>query len=314
MSRTLPVRQLPEPGRFWIGMAPRSWRGCGGLWTYLAAARLGVGEAGPGQIIPEIKAEGRDELFYIPPVAPRLVAERHRLVERLSASGTPVLLQLLPGEAALTGPATLVYDLLIPLLEGRLEALTELPAGSGAVWPLIAGLTDQPELGQEGCELLAAAGVGFVQPLTLELTPILRRRLAEGQSDRVYDALFHGPPPAERALARVAASHGLETFMPRPDTGQSQRQTANRKIAAELSLIAELWSRLERPLGRGQAIFRAARGAETTRYDLAAVAREENLEVLDWLDAELAELVDEIVHRGKSEIQAELLDEYLGRG
>lgn len=315
-SRIRPARQLPEPARFWVGLAPRSWNSFDRFYSDLAGARLASpsGPAGdePASLAqPEIPAEHQDELLYLPPVAPELAAARQELVAELKATGTPVLVQLLPGDEPLADAAANVFDLLQPLLERQLDSLAELAPGCGVVWPLISGLTDLPELWQEGCQRLARAEVGFVQPLTLELAPVLRRQLAEGCGDEVYAALFHGPVPSERSLAQVIHRHGLGVFMPRPDSGRSPRRVANRRVAAELAMIAELWSRLERPVGHGQAIFRAARGSDTTRFDLLAVAREHNLGVMDWLAADLVELVEEIVRDGRSRLLAELHDQYL---
>ncbi len=305
-----PVRQLPEPNHFWIAYAPHIWRSADDAWTDLARAGLGGLEACELHAVPIFKQEERGDLFYLPPVAPSLAAERDKLAEELISSGTPVLVQLRPGESCGAAGAEVIYDLLRTLLKGELELLATLPPGSSVVWPLIAGVSDPKEVCDEGCALLAEAGVKVVQPVVLELTPFSRRRLAEGREDDVFDALFHGRLPSERDFARIARLHDLQIFFRRPRSGRTPREHSNRSIAAELALVGELWLRLELPVAQGQAYLRAARGAERSNHDLAALAREENLGVMDWLDATNVELVEEIVRRGRSELLATLLSEY----
>jgi len=308
-GRTRTVRQLPEPVRFWIAHGPRSWRCAGGLWSDLANGRLeGLGRATAE--LPELEADV-DDLFYLPQVAPELAGVRDRLAASLIEAGTPVLVQLRPGERPELPGAEVIYDLLDALLGDELASLGAVPAGANTVWPLIPGITDHPELWDEGLERLAAAGVRRVQGLALELGPRARRRLAEGREEHVFDALFHGSVPSERGFARHVARHGLEPFLPRPRTGVSPRRVNNRQIAARLALAGELWLRLGRPVNAGQALFRAARGAESTHHDLVGLAREKNLEVMDWLDKSAAEVVREIVLEGRSSLLEELRGEYL---
>lgn len=307
-----PVRQLPEPARFWIGYAPRTWRATGELWTDLARLQL-EGTKPPTELgFPALDARDLEELLYLPPVAPRLVAQRDRLLDELVEAGISVLIELMPGETPPALPVTVVYDLLGPLLEGDLDRLATLPAGGAAVWPLIAGITDRRESWEEGCALLAAAGVRCVQPVALDLAPGVRRFLAERREEEVFDALFHGQPPSERSFARVAHEHELEPFLARPEVAGSPRRALNRRMGTCLALIGELWHRVGRPPGAGQAFFRGARGVEGTSYDLAALVREKNLGLMDWLDAASAEAVTEIVKGGEPKLLAELYAEYFG--
>lgn len=310
------VRHHPEPGRFWIAASPRSWNAGRGPWTDLAGSRLIGVQGRPPAALPEIGPFELDDLLYLPPVDPSLAAERDRAAVRLLEAGTPLLVQVTPGEAfsIAEGPAVgeVIYDLAEPLLAGDLAALSRLPAGSDAVWPLIAAVTDGAEIRDRGCELLAAAGVRCVQPLAVELDPITRRSLAEERDDeRVFAALFHGPPPSEREFARAAHRHGLEVFRRRPPSGFSPRRIGNRRLAAGLALAGELWLRLERPEGRGQALLRAARGADAAAYDLTALVREGNLTVMDWIDELGVEILVELVEAGRSSLLDGLLAEYL---
>jgi hypothetical protein len=76
-------------------------------------------------------------------------------------------------------------------------------------------------------------------------------------------------------------------------------------------LAAELWLRLARPVGQGQALYAAARQADRTTFDLAALAREGNLGVLGWLDPLARSLVKEVASTGRSALLKELTAEYV---
>jgi hypothetical protein len=230
-----------------------------------------------------------------------------------------VLVHLLPGEETtvpnVTG-AAFVIDLLQLLLERDLGGLRRLPAGATAVWPLLPGLTDDPALWELGCRDLAAAGVRCVQGLALTLDPADRRQLAErwGGEEGTFDALFHREPRSERELARAAHRHGLAPFVARPLPRPPVLGAANRRIGGALALAAELWLRLGRPVETGQALYRDARWADRTPYDLEALAREGNLGVLP-LDPLSREIVDEVAEADDPEIPgprlALLLADYL---
>ncbi len=230
--------------------------------------------------------------------------------------GTPVLIQLFPGEETTVPPVTgsaFVFDLLQTLLERDLGALRRLPSGAAAVWPLLPGLTDDPALWEIGCRDLAAAGARCVQALTPALTPADRRKLSErwGQEDEAaFDALFHRPPPSERDFARAAHRHGLEPFLTRPLPRPPVTGAGNRWIGGVLAVTGEVWLRLGRPVEQGQAFYRAARWVDRSPYDLEALAREGNLGVLP-LDAESREIVAECAETGESDRLARLLEEYV---
>ncbi len=311
--RTRAIRQIPEPSRFWIAHAPRTWRCSSGLWTDLATGQLGGLRQGGELNMPQLEASDLDDLLYLPPVAKQQRSARNRLVATCVESQTPVLVQLRPGEndKSLKG-AYIVYDLLTPVLKGDLEGLRKLPAASAAVWPLIPGIGDHSDFWEEALVMMSMAGVKVVQPVLLELSALARRRLAENRGDEVFDALFHGRPPSEVSFARLAHEHGIEVFWPRPASGTSPRQRNNRRIAADLALVGELWGRLGRSVAVGQALLRAARGAENTPQDLGALVREENLGVMTWLDARGMEIVEEIVKSGRSSLLDELMAAYLG--
>jgi hypothetical protein len=320
-SRSRPVQQTPEPVRLWIAYSPRTWRSCDFPWTDLAGGRLALpprgGASSLGPTAPD--PAGLDDLYYLPPVATSLRDERDRQGAAVVAHGTPLLVQLVPGEPPpalandVESPVSIVYDLLGPLLAGEIERLALLPRGSTVVWPLVAGLTDTAEVREEGLELLVAGRAACVQPLALEVPPTARRQLVEGRDDRVFDAVFHGESASERAFAAAADRHGLAVFFPRPPTGFTSRKRNNRRIAAQLALAGDLWHRLDGAVAQGQALFRAARGAEHTHHDLVALAREDNLRVMDWLDAWSLEQVVELVRLGRLPLLDDLTREYLGR-
>ncbi len=313
-AHTRPVKQLAEPARLWIAWAPRAWHSAGGLWTDLAGARIsGFRDAG-GAPMPRLDVAAVDDLFHLPPVVGELAGERDQLATRLTEAGTPALVELLPGETTAAAGALVVYDLLQPLLAGDVGRLSVLPNGSTAAWPLIAGITDRPEIWDDGLPRLAAAGVSCVQAVAVELTAALRRWLAEERGDEAFDALFHGETASEQQFAVRAHRHGLAPFLPRPAAAVTPRQARNRRFAADLALAGEVWLRLGKPMSGGQSLFRAARGAESTRYDLAALAAEGNLAVMDWLDGDSLRIVEETAADGSSSFLEQLMNEYLDPG
>jgi hypothetical protein len=313
--------QLPEPGRFWIRYSPKSWEPPERPWVNLAAGTLGEWGRHPKARYADTGALADtplDDVLYLPPVPPRRAAARDELARARLVGGTPVLVQLLPGEEttvpAVTG-AAFVIDLLHVLLERDLGTLRQLPAGATVVWPLIPGLTDDPALWELGCRDLAAAGVRCVQALAPALGAADRRKLAErwgGREgeDSAFDALFHREPRSERELARAAHRHGLAPFLPRPLPRPPVLGAGNRRIGGALALAAEIWLRLGRPVETGQALYRDARWADRTPYDLEALVREGNLGVLP-LDPASREIVAECAETGESERLSRLLAEYL---
>jgi hypothetical protein len=259
-----------------------------------------------------------DDVVYLAPVAQDFEALRRRVAAAQGDRGTPVLYQLLPGQvppSELVGTA--VYDLLPALLDARrgdagaLDSLASLPVGSTAIWPLIAGISDDPARWREGCEALASAGVAVCQPLVLHLKPRQRRRLAEQLDEDAFSALFHRSAPSERDFAVSAAQAGLCPFLPRPLPRPPFQHPQNRRMAAELALIGELWHRLGHTGSRGAAFYRASRWLDATTYDVAALAREGNLEVIEPLDAASRQAVRECLEESKSRIRRELEAEYL---
>jgi hypothetical protein len=220
--------------------------------------------------------------------------------------------QLFPGEPARPA-AWVVYDLLHPLLARDLDPLASLPAGASAVWPLVAGITDDPALWNDGLARLAAAGVRHVQPLALALTPTDKRWLAD-QSEGTFGVLFHGSSPSERSFAAVARPLGVRVFAPRPVVGVAGRVASNRGLAGALALAGELWLRCGRVESEGQALFRAARWVDETDHDVRALVREGNLALVPWLAERSGALLSKLVADGGTPLIEELEEEYAGGG
>jgi len=323
------AEQLPDPGRFWIRYVPRTWEPPEHPWVHLAEARLGEwGRTVSQKIAPAAESISAleslsdtplDDVLYLPPVPSRRAAARDKLASSRLVDGTPVVLQLLPGDES-TVPAVsgvaFVYDLLAALLIRDLERLDRFqhPARAVAVWPLIAGLTDDPELWDAGCARLAAAGVRCVQAITPALDPASRRRLADRfgkeREEEVFDALFHREPPPERDFARRAHRHGLDPFLRRPLPRPPVLRIENRRLGGALALLAELWLRAGRPEVQGQSFYRAARWIDQTAYDVAALERDGNLAVLPF-DAASRAVVADLLETGESSLLDTLLAEYL---
>jgi len=336
--------RLPEPGRFWIRHSPRRWEGPERPWLDLAAGRLGRssrpdtasggdedGQPGLGDLLGTSEPP-LDDVLYLPPVPEDLAGWRDGVAERALAGGTPVMVQLLPGDetrlprAPGAAGAVVVVDLLAALLPGGWlhEDRPSGPSGpsaadcsaiAAAVWPLLPGLTDDPALWERGCERLAASGLGCLQALAPALGPGDRRRLAQDSREGAFEALFHRghrEPPPERDFARAAHRHGLAPFLPRPLPRPPWPRVDNRRIAGRLALAAELWLRLGRPVEQAQSLFRAARWLDATPYDVDALRREGNLAVVNALDPLARRVVAEAAGGGEPTLLDELLEEYLG--
>ncbi|MEZ5333476.1 MAG: hypothetical protein R2991_15900, partial [Thermoanaerobaculia bacterium] len=224
-----------------------------------------------------------------------------------------VLRQLLPGTERRRGEGWVVWDLLPALLAGDLGAFDSLGEGS-VVWPLVPGLTDGESLCEQALPLLAGAGVRHVQPLVLETDPADKRRLAAFGDEDAFTALFHAPPPSERAFSRRAARWGMRPFARRPPSGATPRVESNRRLAGELLLAGELWLRCGRSEVEGQALLRAGRWVDASDHDVAALAREGNLDVVPSLDAVSRRVLTECAAGDASGLTAELEEEYVAPG
>lgn len=296
--RPLPWR--PEPARFWVRWVPDAWSGPAEGWTDLARAALGRAE---GDVDTSgWPPAGLEDLVYVPSG-----------VAGPTSGVASTLIQLRPGERP-PADGWGVYDLLQPLLAGDLEALSALPPGASAVWPLVPGVSDAEPLWRRGLPRLAAAGVVHIQPLVLRLTAADRRWLSERVGEGAFGALFHGPEPSERRFATVAREHGLPVFVARPIAGLAGRVTRNRELAGALALAGELWLRCGRPDSEGQALFRAARWIDETEHDVSALTREGNLDLVPWIAEPSGRLLRELVEQGSTSLIDELQAHYATGG
>ena len=287
MSRLL-REHTGEPAAFWVRYAPRRWPFPDAPWMDLAAGTLGGDlEPDPGALA-ALRGERLDDVLYLPPVPRELAAARDALAGAHAARGTPVLVQLLPGDPppSSSEPVTAIWDLL-PLALGRGGALGP---GAAAAWPLLPGADSGLE---EALAAARAAGIAVLQGAALELAPHQRRALGADLSERRYLSLFHGAPPSAGDVARAAWAAGLEPLLPRPLPRPPLRRGGNAALAAELASLGELCLRLGEAEPRAQALLRAARFVERAPHDLAALAREGNLGVLPWLEGEPRRVVEE---------------------
>lgn len=349
------IRYLPKPWSApecpWIDVA----RGA------LGTPSTAVEELPVAPSVVSLEPLSFDDAVYLPPVSPAQRPARDAWLSALRAAGSPVVLQLLPAEPLPDGlraagleqsddagiddagiddrspdgksAGVLVLVDLLPLLlvdatpvnlPTRLrDALTaETSAGVTVLWPLIPGLTDAPELWRVAAPVLRAAGVAYLLPQIIELTPTDRRQLAEQHPD-AYDALFHRRLDAttERAFAAcvraaLAGSAGPQPLPPkplppRPLPAGPPRLRRNRWLSGELIRIAELWLRLGRAVGRGDACFRAARWVDDSSLDVAALVNEGNLDIIEPIDAASRALLEELVREGHCGLLDELLRQYL---
>lgn len=302
----------PSPWHGWVRHAPARWPGPRVPWIDLAAGALGEGAGGP-ELLAALEGPRLEGLLYLPPVPPELAAARDRLAARHAGRGTPVLVQLLPGDpppSTRTPGIVVVWDLLPVALAGGgpidLHGLAG-GEGAGAIWPLVPGVADEARL-EAVASSVAAAGLAALLAVPVELSGRDRRDLGESMSEERYLRLFHGDAPSAAPLARAAARHGLLPLLPRPLPRPPLRGAGNLRAAELLASCAELCLLLGEPESRAQALLRAARFAEREAHDLAALAREGNLGVLPWLDGEARELVAEVAAGGEPRLWRQLLE------
>ena len=301
----------PEPARFWIRFAPKRWPAPDSPYLDLVDRRV----CWPGDeaaiALPE-PPSGHLDLVYLPPVPRRRRAERERWIVDLERAGGAALVEVDPDEAAEpAATGTRILNLLPLLLGAEPTTLTELPPEIAVVMPLLPGLSATPADWNPWLTALAAAGRRAVLGVLVELTPSDRRRLADCTGESRWEAIFHGDPPALRDFARAADAAGLDPFPPRPRLFLPPRRVRNRDLASALAQVGELWLRLGRSEAEGQALLAAARHVEATPLDLAALAREGNLEVISWLSPRARDLVAEKVASGRYPLLDELHSAYL---
>lgn len=302
--------RVPEPANGWVRWSPASWPGTARIWWDVGARKLGdtpnvdvVLDVGGGLTL--------EDTVYLPPVSEAAEVSRRQLAADLVGRGLPVLWHDFPGGAQSPPGVVLIVDLLAALLDRDLSCLQRVPEGATALWPLIAGYTDQHELWHEGLERLREARVSTVVGVTGELRPEDRRRIVEASVIDGFEALFHRQAPSERAFARAVNEFGLFPWLDRPLPVGSPPLRENRRLAGVLVSIGDLWLRMDKGEGRAQAYFRAARWIEREKMDIRALTREGNLDIVGWLDSESREVLRDWVTTGHSTLLERLRVEYL---
>lgn len=302
----------PEPSRFWIRHAPRTWPGPEDWWIDIARAvpadsDLRAGLVGSGEALQF------QDLVYLPPVEEGAEVVVEQIAERCESLGVPALRQVLPGQAPVAaGSGPIVTDLTATLLEGRVADLELLPE-TWALWPLIPGLTDGEEVRDQGISLLVAAGAQGVIPVDPALTPVMRRRLAEFGSAETYNKLFHTENLSQVGnFSRAAALAGLAVYPPRPRLAESRR-APNRALASHFALLGELWLGCGRSEGRAHIFFSTARRLDEEPLDVGELARRGGLDSIGWIDTDGVGEIREFVTAGSSSLMRELEEVFYGR-
>ena len=300
----------PTPERLWIRHRPRRWPSPPGDWTDWARRSMGrPGRAGAE--LPETLTRPFDDVVYLPPVTEELRTARDDLAGAWREKGVPLIVQRLPEEEAGGDEVeSAVWDLLPALLQVELDRLAGVPRGAAVVWPLVGGLTDDEDLVEKGLALLATRRVETVHPMVLELSASARRHLARDADEATFDKIFHGSPPSTRGFSSRVVAHGLSPFLQRPLPLGPSRLTIRRRCAGELRLAAELYHLLGRPEVEAQRLLRSARWIDREDHDLAALAAESNLTIVDWFDSTSRRLIEEVLSEGSSALVAGLKDEY----
>lgn len=285
------VRWAPEPANLWIEASPR-WRGRDDVpWIDLRTLDLGGAahasrgaQAGGGSI---------PGTLYLPPPESAPALDQGELVPWALATGAAVIAHTPVGEEVAPGGATALVDLLAALLEQDLDRVPAPVPDALLLWPLIPGVTDAPALIDRGLDRLERLGWRAVTPFVPALSPRARRRLGGRLGPVAFNRLFGGGSADPRAFASAAVARGLDPLARRTLASSGPRRL-ERRVAAELALIAELLPAVGGSEPAAQIFFRAARWFETTERDVPALWREGNLAVVPWIDAEIEALVGEL--------------------
>ena len=295
-------------GAFWIRYRPRRWPHAARPWVDLARASVGLPEAAPAASSPlrqaDLDAAPPDDVLYLPPCDDPDVAAQ---LATWASRAVPAVVQRRIGQAPLGVSALQVWDPLAELLDDDRAWVEGVPAGAAVVWPLLPGLPPDEGVFQSACERLLERGVRVVQPLRLTPEAAALRALAElhPKLEEDWERLFHGDEVDERRFCATAASIGLEVKLQRPglpgdeSPGRPLARTGspagNRAIVTVLTEVGELWLRLGRSESSAQEFFSAARRAEQSPWELSALWRDGNLQVLDWLGSAPRQVVIEML-------------------
>lgn len=283
----------PRPFTLWARWEPKAWRRPD--WLHLdpmtGAMRSGGESAGSGSVA--VEPPEPPDVVYLPPVDAPFAVERDALARRVADAGGHALVHLRAGEAVAPLGATPIVDLLEPFASGAEPDRLELPRGAWVIFPLVAGLVDAEGERRRWLARLAVGGAAVVVGALPAITPSDRRLLADRAGEERWQAIFHGEPPDERAFARAVFESGVASLPPPPELAFPPRSARNRRLAAWLAEAGELTLRLGKGEAGGEALLAASRHAATASLDFAALAREGNLAVVDWLDEAARRLVEQ---------------------
>ncbi len=303
---------LPDPGRGWVRFAPAVWPAAES-WIDVPGERWGA--SGGRVTLPAEPEPPASDVLWLPPVPRQRAGERDEWAAARAGEGTPVVVQLFPGEHAPAG-CIAAYDLSEAVIRGGVLSPGDVAAAGAAraiaLWPLLPGIAPAAPVRRRVFETLAAAGLRALLVVRPELRPADRRILAARVAEERYGDVFHGEAGSRRAIAREARPFGLEPFPPRPPLAASDPLAANRRVAEVFGLLGELWSRLGMPAEPGQAFFSAMRAADRLQHSLARLREESNLGVLPWMDEARRRVVEEVLATGRSTLYDELLARYAG--
>lgn len=299
----------PEPGSLWIEAAPRIASREASAW--LDPRTRDLVAIGRRPAAARSRPVHGPAVIYLPPAELLPEGMEDELLGWCSAESVALLRHASPSSFAAAG-STPLLDCLVSVIRRDWEGLSEAAPGSIAEWPLLSGIGDSEEAMTVGLEAVAVSGPLAVVAVVPELSPRSRRSLSEAFGETVFDALFHPAEVEPRRFAAAARGLGLE-FLPPRLAGPGSRQL-ERHVAAELAVVADLLLALEASPSRAQGFYRAARWVESTHHDLAGLAREGNLGVVPFLDAEMEDLIVELAGGAeRSSLLAGLADRYAVR-
>jgi len=305
----------PGPFRAWARWAPRTWPSPPDPYLDLAAqsvvwpspeeAEATSFEGAPDRVPSEPGAT------YLPPVGAGLREMAAALEQRLVVDGgVPVSHRFATGPFEPGAPGLDFWlDPLAAWWRGQSVAdWTAIAVAAGAAearvalaWPLVAGWAPVGEALAVWLEGLRPLRPRCVVGVAVSLPPGGRRRLVERLGEASFEEVFHSRPMSEHEFASAACGHGFEPLPPRPRAlAGAPRSQRNFELAAVAREAAELSQRLGFSEAECAAMLAAARHIEVSGLDVAAVAREGNLPVVDWLPPAVRELIAEWVADGRS--------------
>jgi hypothetical protein len=296
----------PEPATLWARWLPRTWpatsRGHAG-----PAAEQPRGSGAPLDAELPTSPPADPEVTYLPPVPAAARTARDELAAAIVGGGGHALVHLeLDEPRERRRGETCVIDLLEPILaEARGELASESIPGTDGAWVVLPLLPGVPVAGVDGWRLwldrLANAGAIGAVAVPWQLSTRERRDLADRAPESHWEALFHGVPPSESEVAREIARRGLGLLPPRPEIDFPPRRSRNRRIATHLLAVAALGEMVGESEAVAAELRAAARRVEGSSFDVEALAREGNLELLEWLGPVALDLTSEVARDGRSD-------------